>query len=242
MVRHVEIPRASARSTRSTPRVPTPCRSHRLRRRLGRQRHLPTASCRHSHRRNRRGGRGPTPPAAPRKDDPSATRGTSRIHRAHGPSPLRAHLHVGPRAACATRRGAEAVSSGRRKGQASRKRDPGFAANQYQCDCAGQWGPWGCRGHFLLVGPTAWARPSWPASSRPSWASAFLRFDMSEYMEKLRRSRLIGASPCYVVFDRAAFSPTRAQEPAQKPSCCSTKSRRPPRRGSNPAPGRTTPR
>ncbi len=33
----------------------------------------------------------------------------------------------------------------------------------------------------------------------------FLRFDMSEYMERHTVSRLIGAPPGYVGFDQAAF-------------------------------------
>ncbi len=61
--------------------------------------------------------------------------------------------------------------------------------------------------------PAASCSPARPASARPSWPSSwpqvlgveFLRFDMSEYMEKHTVSRLIGAPPGYVGFDQGGL-------------------------------------
>ncbi len=53
--------------------------------------------------------------------------------------------------------------------------------------------------------PPASARPKSPASSRWSMGVEFLRFDMSEYMERHTVSRLIGAPPGYVGFDQGGL-------------------------------------
>ena len=53
--------------------------------------------------------------------------------------------------------------------------------------------------------PPASARPSWPSSSPRSLGIEFLRFDMSEYMERHTVSRLIGAPPGYVGFDQGGL-------------------------------------
>ncbi len=53
--------------------------------------------------------------------------------------------------------------------------------------------------------PRAWARRSWPSSSRTVLGVEFLRFDMSEYSEKHTVSRLIGAPPGYVGFDQGGL-------------------------------------
>ncbi len=49
------------------------------------------------------------------------------------------------------------------------------------------------------------ARPRSPSSSPSALGVAFLRFDMSEYMEKHTVSRLIGAPPGYVGFDQGGL-------------------------------------
>ncbi len=53
--------------------------------------------------------------------------------------------------------------------------------------------------------PPAWARRRSPASSRIAMGVEFLRFDMSEYMERHTVSRLIGAPPGYVGFDQGGL-------------------------------------
>ncbi len=54
-------------------------------------------------------------------------------------------------------------------------------------------------------GRPASARPSSRSSSPPALGVEFLRFDMSEYMEKHTVSRLIGAPPGYVGFDQGGL-------------------------------------
>ena len=54
-------------------------------------------------------------------------------------------------------------------------------------------------------GPPASARPKSPGSSRIAMGVEFVRFDMSEYMERHTVSRLIGAPPGYVGFDQGGL-------------------------------------
>ena len=54
-------------------------------------------------------------------------------------------------------------------------------------------------------GPPAWARPRSRASWRIAMGVEFVRFDMSEYMERHTVSRLIGAPPGYVGFDQGGL-------------------------------------
>jgi ATP-dependent Clp protease ATP-binding subunit ClpA len=59
-------------------------------------------------------------------------------------------------------------------------------------------------GSYLFRVRPASARPKWRSSSRRRLASSWIRFDMSEYMERHTVSRLIGAPPGYVGFDQGA--------------------------------------
>ena len=60
-------------------------------------------------------------------------------------------------------------------------------------------------GRFSSRAPPAWAKPSWRNSSRRALGIEFIRFDMSEYGERHTVSRLIGAPPGYVGFDRGGL-------------------------------------
>ena len=82
--------------------------------------------------------------------------------------------------------------------------------------------------------PAASSSPDRPASARPSWrkqlalhlGNEFLRYDMSEYMEKHAVSRLIGAPPGYVGLRAGRPAGGRRAARTRTPSCCSTRSRR----------------
>lgn len=62
--------------------------------------------------------------------------------------------------------------------------------------------PMGC---FLLSGPTGVGKTELAKQLAKSLGVEFLRFDMSEYMEKHTVSRLIGAPPGYVGFDQGGL-------------------------------------
>ena len=54
----------------------------------------------------------------------------------------------------------------------------------------------------------------------------FIRFDMSEYMEKHAVARLIGAPPGYVGFEQGGLLVDAVRAASVLRSCCSTRSRR----------------
>jgi ATPases with chaperone activity, ATP-binding subunit len=60
-------------------------------------------------------------------------------------------------------------------------------------------------GSFLLTGPTGVGKTELAKQLALCLGVSFVRFDMSEYMEKHAVARLIGAPPGYVVSSRAAF-------------------------------------
>lgn len=60
-------------------------------------------------------------------------------------------------------------------------------------------------GSFLFCGPTGVGKTELSKQLAQSLAVPFLRFDMSEYMEKHTVSRLIGAPPGYVGFEQAGL-------------------------------------
>jgi ATP-dependent Clp protease ATP-binding subunit ClpA len=60
-------------------------------------------------------------------------------------------------------------------------------------------------GNFLLTGPTGVGKTEVAKQLAKSLGIAFLRFDMSEYMERHTVSRLIGAPPGYVGFDQGGL-------------------------------------
>ncbi len=62
--------------------------------------------------------------------------------------------------------------------------------------------PMGC---FLLTGPTGVGKTEVAKQLAEVMGIAFLRFDMSEYMERHTVSRLVGAPPGYVGFDRGGL-------------------------------------
>ena len=60
-------------------------------------------------------------------------------------------------------------------------------------------------GNFLFTGPTGVGKTELSKQLAKAMGVAFLRFDMSEYMEKHTVSRLIGAPPGYVGFDQGGL-------------------------------------
>jgi ATP-dependent Clp protease ATP-binding subunit ClpA len=62
--------------------------------------------------------------------------------------------------------------------------------------------PVGC---FLLTGPTGTGKTEMARQLALALGISFLRFDMSEYMERHTVSRLVGAPPGYVGFDRGGL-------------------------------------
>ncbi len=60
-------------------------------------------------------------------------------------------------------------------------------------------------GNFLFAGPTGVGKTELSKQLADHLGIAFLRFDMSEYMEKHTVSRLIGAPPGYVGFDQGGL-------------------------------------
>ena len=59
-------------------------------------------------------------------------------------------------------------------------------------------------GSFLFTGPTGVGKTELAKQLAKTLGVEFLRFDMSEYQERHTVSRLIGAPPGYVGFDRGA--------------------------------------
>jgi ATP-dependent Clp protease ATP-binding subunit ClpA len=60
-------------------------------------------------------------------------------------------------------------------------------------------------GAFLLTGPTGVGKTEMAKQLASSLGSSFLRFDMSEYMERHSVARLVGAPPGYVGFDQGGL-------------------------------------
>ncbi|MDQ7006718.1 MAG: ATP-dependent Clp protease ATP-binding subunit ClpA [Acidobacteriota bacterium] len=60
-------------------------------------------------------------------------------------------------------------------------------------------------GSFLLTGPTGVGKTELARQLAEALGIAFLRFDMSEYMERHSVSRLVGAPPGYVGYDRGGL-------------------------------------
>ncbi len=60
-------------------------------------------------------------------------------------------------------------------------------------------------GSFLLIGPTGVGKTEVAKQLAAVLGNSFLRFDMSEYMEKHTVSRLVGAPPGYVGFDQGGL-------------------------------------
>jgi ATP-dependent Clp protease ATP-binding subunit ClpA len=60
-------------------------------------------------------------------------------------------------------------------------------------------------GNFLFAGPTGVGKTELSKQLAQHLGIAFIRFDMSEYMEKHTVSRLIGAPPGYVGFDQGGL-------------------------------------
>jgi ATP-dependent Clp protease ATP-binding subunit ClpA len=60
-------------------------------------------------------------------------------------------------------------------------------------------------GSFLFAGPTGVGKTEVTRQLAIALGVEFLRFDMSEYMERHTVSRLIGAPPGYVGFDQGGL-------------------------------------
>ncbi len=80
-------------------------------------------------------------------------------------------------------------------------------------------------GNFLFAGPTGVGKTELAKQLARVLHIEFLRFDMSEYMEKHAVSRLIGAPPATSATRRAVCSSTPSAR-RRTPCCCSTRSKR----------------
>ena len=81
-------------------------------------------------------------------------------------------------------------------------------------------------GSFLFAGPTGVGKTELARQLASVLGVTFLRFDMSEYMEKHTVSRLIGAPPGYVGFDQGGLLTDAIVKNAARRSGAGTKSRR----------------
>ena len=86
-------------------------------------------------------------------------------------------------------------------------------------------------GSFLFVGPTGVGKTELSKQLAETLGVPFLRFDMSEYMEKHAVARLIGAPPGYVGYDQGG---QLVEQVRKQPYAVllSTRSRRPTRTSS----------
>ena len=75
-------------------------------------------------------------------------------------------------------------------------------ANAIKRARAGMGSPEKPTGSFLFAGPTGVGKTELAKQLAETLGVPFLRFDMSEYMEKHSVSRLIGAPPGYVGYDQ----------------------------------------
>ena len=82
--------------------------------------------------------------------------------------------------------------------------------------------PAGC---FLFTGPTGVGKTELAKQLALHLGNEFLRFDMSEYMEKHAVARLIGAPPGYVGFEQGGLLVDAVRKHPYA-CCCSTRSRR----------------
>ena len=119
--------------------------------------------------------------------------------RAHGAHPGEAGQRVRSGAAADARGIAQArgVRPGRRRAPGRARRSSGRAR--------ASGSRIGRPGASCSRARPASARPSWPSSSRIHLGNEFIRFDMSEYMEKHAVARLIGAPPGYVGFEQGGL-------------------------------------
>ena len=83
-------------------------------------------------------------------------------------------------------------------------------------------------GSFLFLGPTGVGKTELARALAEALFGSedrMVRIDMSEFQERHTVSRLVGAPPGYVGYERRGSSPRRCAAP-RTPSCCSTRSRR----------------
>ena len=122
-----------------------------------------------------------------------------RVVGTDGPHPGQAGLLVGPGAAQDARRVAAARGVRPGRGGAHRGAAPSSARAP---DWPSPTGPAGC---FLFTGPTGVGKTELAKQLAIHLGNEFIRFDMSEYMEKHAVSRLIGAPPGYVGFEQGGL-------------------------------------
>ena len=142
-----------------------------------------------------------------RASAPPDTSGPARRRRARTSSASRARWRAFPHAgvvlgsrAAADARGV-AAARGLRPGRGGACRRAGDQAIARRARPAGA----ARRAASCSPGRPASARPSSPSSWRILLGNEFIRFDMSEYMEKHAVARLIGAPPGYVGFEQGGL-------------------------------------
>ena len=102
---------------------------------------------------------------------------------------------------------------------------------------AGLSGPDRPIGSFLFTGPTGVGKTELSKQLAKSLGVPFLRFDMSEYMEKHSVSRLIGAPPGYVGYDQGGLLIERHPQAALRGAAARRDREGPPGRLRHPAAG-----
>jgi ATP-dependent Clp protease ATP-binding subunit ClpA len=81
-------------------------------------------------------------------------------------------------------------------------------------------------GSFLFTGPTGVGKTEVARQVARILGVQFLRFDMSEYMEKHAVARLIGAPPGYIGFEQGGLLTDQIRK-SPIACCCSMKSKKP---------------
>ena len=132
-------------------------------------------------------------PAPTRSETPGRRRARDRAgRRAHGAHPREAGLRLRQGAAAHAR--GVAAARGVRPGGGGPHRRPRHQARARRASASPTIPP----AASCSPAPPASARRSSPSSSRCHLGNEFIRYDMSEYMEKHAVARLIGAPPGYV--------------------------------------------
>ena len=127
--------------------------------------------------------------------EPARSRKSSRAWRASRPSRPRRPIAIG----CARSRNRSAASC------SARKRRSGTVARAIKRSRAGLGQPDRPAGCFLFTGPTGVGKTELAKQLALHLGNEFIRFDMSEYMEKHAVARLIGAPPGYVGFEQGGL-------------------------------------
>ena len=158
-------------------------------------------------------------------------RGRRAGRRPHGADPAAPGLHLGQGAAPRPREGSRTASS------SARTRPSTQLAAAIKLSRAGLRAAEKPIGSFLFTGPTGVGKTELAKQLAKALGIGFLRFDMSEYMERHTVSRLIGAPPGYVGFDQRRPAHRRHRQDAARRAPARRDREGAPRRLQRAAPG-----